>query len=225
TNSAASVPRSCAARRCRASTVGSSPYTSSPTGARAIASRIAGVGWVTVSLRRSMGRTGAVYTWLERSRMGALVPAWELEVVDLPTTLPSRDLPIGSLARETNCPTPTRGAARLVLTSCNPGQLALSLSFVSLPSIDPGRKGFAVRLFGGIALFARSSPLRLSPEGAAAPMETSVERSRIRPELRRRREPRGLRVFTVAAWGAVLILLPAARMAYASGSLCNDPTV
>src|SRR5262249_18228777 len=44
TNSAASVPSSCAARRCSASTVGSSPYTSSPTGAAAIASRIAGVG-------------------------------------------------------------------------------------------------------------------------------------------------------------------------------------
>jgi hypothetical protein len=37
-------------------TVGSSPKTSSPTGALAMASSMAGVGWVMVSLRRSMVR-------------------------------------------------------------------------------------------------------------------------------------------------------------------------
>ena len=39
-----------------AATVGSSPYTSSPTSALAIAARIASVGWVRVSLRRSITR-------------------------------------------------------------------------------------------------------------------------------------------------------------------------
>src|SRR5690606_32783599 len=56
--SAASLPSRNAAFSSRARTVGSSPKTSSPTAARAMASRIASVGWVTVSLRRSM--TGSV---------------------------------------------------------------------------------------------------------------------------------------------------------------------
>ena len=55
TNSAASMPSSSAARRSRRSTVGSSPYTSSPTSASAMARRISGVGRVTVSERRSIG--------------------------------------------------------------------------------------------------------------------------------------------------------------------------
>ena len=53
-NNPASCPRSSAVRRSSAITVGSSPYTSSPTGAASIASRIAGVGTVTVSDRRSI---------------------------------------------------------------------------------------------------------------------------------------------------------------------------
>lgn len=44
-------------------TVGSSPRTSSPTLALAMALRIAGVGWVIVSLRRSMGCMGS-FGWL-----------------------------------------------------------------------------------------------------------------------------------------------------------------
>ena len=54
TNSPASLPSSSAARASRALTVGSSPNTSSPSSASAIARRMAGVGWVTVSERRSM---------------------------------------------------------------------------------------------------------------------------------------------------------------------------
>ena len=54
TNSPASLPRSEAARSSSSMTVGSSPNTSSPTSASAIARRMAGVGLVTVSLRRSM---------------------------------------------------------------------------------------------------------------------------------------------------------------------------
>src|SRR5215470_3425721 len=50
------MPSSSATRACRRLTVGSSPKTSSPTSARAIASRIAGVGRVTVSERRSIMR-------------------------------------------------------------------------------------------------------------------------------------------------------------------------
>ena len=53
-NNAASCPNSAATRSWRALTVGSSPYTSSPTSAAAIAARISSVGRVTVSLRRSM---------------------------------------------------------------------------------------------------------------------------------------------------------------------------
>src|SRR5687768_15771380 len=54
TNSPASFPRRSAAYSCNEFTVGSSPNTSSPTGASAIALRISGVGRVTVSERRSM---------------------------------------------------------------------------------------------------------------------------------------------------------------------------
>src|SRR4051794_20776186 len=53
TNSAASLPSSPAILSCSALTLGSSPKTSSPTSAAAIAARIAVVGRVTVSLRRS----------------------------------------------------------------------------------------------------------------------------------------------------------------------------
>src|SRR5262245_11214984 len=54
TKSAASLPRISAARSCRRLTVGSSRWTSSPTSASAIARRMARVGLVTVSLRRSI---------------------------------------------------------------------------------------------------------------------------------------------------------------------------
>ena len=53
-NRAASMPNSPATCSSRSRTVGSSPYTSSPTSARAITWRIASVGLVTVSLRRSI---------------------------------------------------------------------------------------------------------------------------------------------------------------------------
>src|SRR5215210_24623 len=51
---AASLPRSSATYSSRRLTVGSSPKTSSPTAAPAIARRIPSVGFVTVSLRRSI---------------------------------------------------------------------------------------------------------------------------------------------------------------------------
>src|SRR5689334_15221517 len=54
TKSAASLPRSVATVSSSFRTVGSSPYTSSPTSALAMASRIAREGRVTVSLRRSI---------------------------------------------------------------------------------------------------------------------------------------------------------------------------
>ena len=54
TNRPASLPTRAAAIASRRMTVGSSPKTSSPTSAAAIAARMAGVGWVIVSLRRSM---------------------------------------------------------------------------------------------------------------------------------------------------------------------------
>ena len=54
TNSPASRPKISAARFSSRLTVGSSPYTSSPTSAAAIAARISGVGRVTVSDRKSI---------------------------------------------------------------------------------------------------------------------------------------------------------------------------
>src|ERR1700690_3136726 len=54
TNSAASRSKIWAARSCKRLIVGSSPYTSSPPSASAMALRMAGVGRVTVSLRRSI---------------------------------------------------------------------------------------------------------------------------------------------------------------------------
>src|SRR2546427_52199 len=58
TNSAASLPKISAARFSSRLTVGSSPYTSSPTSASAMARRIAAVGRVTVSDRRSTKPSG-----------------------------------------------------------------------------------------------------------------------------------------------------------------------
>ena len=58
TNRPASLPSSSAARSSSALTVGSSPKTSSPTSASAMARRISGVGRVTVSERRSITSMG-----------------------------------------------------------------------------------------------------------------------------------------------------------------------
>src|SRR5213082_2800527 len=58
TKTAPSLPRREAAIASSRWTVGSSPHTSSPTSARAIASRIAGVGRVSVSERRSTTSCG-----------------------------------------------------------------------------------------------------------------------------------------------------------------------
>jgi hypothetical protein len=52
-NRPAALPARAAVMASRALTVGSSPQTSSPTGARVIAASMAGEGRVTVSLRRS----------------------------------------------------------------------------------------------------------------------------------------------------------------------------
>ena len=61
TKIAASLPSSAAIRSCSARTVGSSPYWSSPTGALAIAARIASDGSVTVSERRSIRCMGCTF--------------------------------------------------------------------------------------------------------------------------------------------------------------------
>ena len=57
TNSASSLPVITQARRSSSATVGSSPRAASPSRAAAIAAIIAGVGRVTVSLRKSCMRT------------------------------------------------------------------------------------------------------------------------------------------------------------------------
>src|SRR5579863_7303536 len=75
TNSAASLPKSSAARRSNRFTVGSSPYTSSPTSASAIARRISGVGRVTVSLRKStIFSSGVTASGSLRCPLFAIVP-------------------------------------------------------------------------------------------------------------------------------------------------------
>ena len=56
THRAASWPSSSATRASSRSSVGSRSSTSSPTSAAAMAARISGEGWVTVSERRAMGR-------------------------------------------------------------------------------------------------------------------------------------------------------------------------
>src|SRR6186997_1082524 len=61
TNNAASKPSISATSASSALILGSSPNTSSPTGAAAIAARIAAVGRVTVSLRKSTGITAPSY--------------------------------------------------------------------------------------------------------------------------------------------------------------------
>src|SRR5438067_7185427 len=70
TYSEASLPRTAATRSCRRLTLGSSPKTSSPTSAAAMAARMPALGRVTVSLRKStmavMVRSVVVY--VERSR-------------------------------------------------------------------------------------------------------------------------------------------------------------
>jgi hypothetical protein len=67
-NNAASKPSSAAIFSCSALTLGSAPKTSSPRGAVAIASRMAAVGCVTVSLRRSMVGLRTVMPALFQSR-------------------------------------------------------------------------------------------------------------------------------------------------------------
>jgi len=57
TNRPASLPNSSAASASKCATLGSSPRTSSPTSASAIATRICAVGLVTVSLRMSTQRS------------------------------------------------------------------------------------------------------------------------------------------------------------------------
>jgi hypothetical protein len=88
-NSAASCPNSAAVSASSRMTVGSSPNTSSPTSAAAIAARISGVGRVTVSDRRSttehlrhqecqLQRLLGV----EPRVAGRLVPVRQVEVLD-----------------------------------------------------------------------------------------------------------------------------------------------
>src|SRR5688572_10798402 len=59
--SPASMPKRSAQTSCRRFTVGSSPKTSSPTSAEAMAWRMPGEGWVTVSERRSMAFMAPFY--------------------------------------------------------------------------------------------------------------------------------------------------------------------
>src|SRR5262245_25538012 len=99
-----------AAASSRRRTVGSSRYTSSPTSAEAIARRIAGVGFVTVSLRRSTTSPSVMETpsprcsdELRQDRIGAKSPLeGEADPRAIPhensgglPTLPDRIPPLG----------------------------------------------------------------------------------------------------------------------------------
>src|SRR6185436_17134020 len=78
----ASLPRRAAAVASSRWTVGSSPQTSSPTSARAMASRISGVGSVSVSERRSTKScTGSLLPLRAQALDGALAPLGESVVV------------------------------------------------------------------------------------------------------------------------------------------------
>src|SRR5690349_16885654 len=96
-NSAASCPNSVATRFCRSLTLGSSPNTSSPTGAAAIAARMPSVGLVIVSARRTTGpvaaRSPTKHLRHEEGQLhrllgvqprvaGRLVPARQVRVLD-----------------------------------------------------------------------------------------------------------------------------------------------
>src|SRR6185436_19261245 len=107
TKTAASLPRREAAIASRRWTVGSSPHTSSPTSARAMASRISGVGSVSVSERRStMSCTRVLLTLgarvgaqplsgaLAELRVAVLVDELAEEVVRL-ARLPLGDVDLG----------------------------------------------------------------------------------------------------------------------------------
>ena len=77
-NRAASTPNRSAAFSCRWLTVGSSPRTSSPTAAAAMASSMRGVGRVTVSLLRSIMAVhcSGVIQWLHGWRAGRRSLLW-----------------------------------------------------------------------------------------------------------------------------------------------------
>src|SRR5882672_9187010 len=71
-NNALSKPKRSATTRCNSLTVGSSPYTSSPTEAAAMAERMLGEGWVIVSLRRSIGGVGLEFKAKDSSVAGTV---------------------------------------------------------------------------------------------------------------------------------------------------------
>src|SRR5262249_49752818 len=72
---------------------------------------------------------------------------------------------------------------------------------------------------------ALADPIRKGRGGgvAVAWMVTGPGRDQASPHLSGK-PPGGPRSLRVAALGALLILLPAARMAHAAGSLCNTPS-
>src|SRR5580700_2338774 len=91
TNKAASFPKISAARFSNRFTVGSSPYTSSPTSASAIARRISTVGRVTVSLRKSTIFSSRVTPPALRIPLFAIVP---LTMSSLPASSPRPVFPL-----------------------------------------------------------------------------------------------------------------------------------
>src|SRR5215469_2128934 len=96
TNSASSRPKIAAARFSNRFTVGSSPYTSSPTSAAAIAARISGVGRVTVSERKSINSAIIGSQFLVRSSKfssQSSACSWFYELRTLNRELPLRYLP------------------------------------------------------------------------------------------------------------------------------------
>src|SRR5580704_1743777 len=114
TNKAASFPKISAARRSSRLTVGSSPYTSSPTTASAIARRISAVGRVTVSLRKSTIFSSGV-------RLSGSLRIPLLAIVLLTMSLPSSLRPLRSLRPQ--CKNPTSDSSEVHPRRPSPHQL------------------------------------------------------------------------------------------------------
>src|SRR3954462_11381343 len=135
TNSAASFSNSSAARSCRRLTVGSSPKTSSPTSAAAMAARMAAEGRVTVSLRRSIASSAS------ELRSPELIAGGFGD----PPRVPIRIFPSMSYSSQHEVVAGDQGVVAAVteegvdLVAAPPGQLAAGVGVVvdQPPAVDP----------------------------------------------------------------------------------------
>ena len=147
-------------------TVGSSPKTSSPTSARAIASRIAGVGRVTVSLRRSTRRIADVLEEvLERIR--AVLGEDRLGVNWTPSTASGAAESAGRtpmISPSSEVESPRARPARLAVRSPANGS-GSAVERLRQPGVDAVLVVASARLV--LPCIRRGAPARPSPPSAA----------------------------------------------------------